>query len=272
MLLQCREKTLDLTQPKVMGILNLTPDSFFDGGKHNVTYLQQVEKMLQEGAAIIDIGGMSSRPGAAIIPPEEEIERIAVPLENILLHFPKAIISVDTVHAATADIVLQCGAHIVNDISGGTYDKQMFAVVAKHKAAMCLMHMKGAPDTMQIAPEYEYVTNEVFAFLEQQITIALSFGISQLIADVGFGFGKTVEQNYMLLRTLHHFKKLNVPLLCGVSRKSMINKVLNVQAKEALNGTTALHMLCLINGANLLRVHDVKEAVECIEIFNAYYQ
>lgn len=270
MLLQCRNKTLDLSQPGVMGILNLTPDSFFDGGKHTASYLHQVEKMLLEGASIIDIGGMSSRPGAAIITAEEEIERIATPLNEILHNHPQVVISIDTIHAATADFALKKGAHIINDISAGTYDKHMFATVGKHGAAMCLMHMKGTPETMQTDTKYASVVYEVLLFLDRQISVASSFGISHLIADVGFGFAKSVEQNYELLRQLAEFKKLNVPLLCGVSRKSMIKKVLNIQAKEALNGTTALHMLCLMNGANFLRVHDVKEAVECIQIFNAY--
>lgn len=270
MLLQCRDKTLDLSQPKVMGILNLTPDSFFDGGNHSTSYLQHVEKMLIYGASIVDIGGMSSRPGATIITAENEIERIAAPLTEILQKYPQVIISVDTIHAATADFALKKGAHIINDISAGTYDKQMFAIVAKHNATMCLMHMKGTPETMQTNTQYKSVTQDVFQFLDRQITVASSFGVSHLIADVGFGFGKSVEQNYELLRHLPQFKKLNLPLLCGVSRKSMINKLLNIQARDALNGTTAVHMLCLANGANLLRVHDVKEAVECIKVFNAY--
>ncbi|MCS6933696.1 MAG: dihydropteroate synthase [Chitinophagales bacterium] len=270
MIFQCRGRTIDLSQPKVMGIINLTPDSFYDGGRHLDDYLSLAERMLCEGAVILDVGGMSTRPGAKIITAEEEVARIEEPLRRLIERFPEAIFSVDTLHAATARLALQTGAHIINDITAGTYDKDMFSTVASFGAAMCLMHIQGTPETMQHNPLYKDVVEEVYSFLEERIVLAKKTGVTSVIADVGFGFGKTLEHNYLLLQSLHRFKKLQVPLLCGVSRKSMVTKLLHTTPDKALNGTTALHTICLLQGADILRVHDVQEAVECIKITEAY--
>jgi dihydropteroate synthase len=272
MTINCRGKLIDLSRPKVMGILNITPDSFHDGGQFaNVdAALRQAEKMLAEGATFIDVGGMSSRPGAEIIPVAEEPGRVLPVVKSIVKHLPEAIISVDTIRAEVADAVLKEGAHMINDISAGRYDDRMLHVVAKHKAPFIIMHMQGLPADMQQNPHYTDVVNEVYDFFMERIKACRSVGITDTILDPGYGFGKTVEHNYTLLRNQSFFANLNQPILAGLSRKSMICKVLHVNPDKALNGTTAANMLALLNGANILRVHDVREAVECIGIWEAY--
>ena len=273
MTINVRGKLLDLSVPKVMGILNITPDSFYDGGKYSSEeeVLKQAEKMLNEGVDIIDIGGMSSRPGAEIISEEEELKRILPHIKNIVQKFPQAIISVDTIRAKVADESLKTGANIINDISAGRFDAEVIPVVAKHKAPFVIMHMKGMPNNMQQNPQYENVTTEVMDFFAERILVCRKAGISDLILDVGFGFGKTIEHNYTLLRNLKYFSQLNLPVLAGVSRKGMIYKTLCVTAELSLNGTTVANTIALMNGANILRVHDVREAKEAIKIFTQLY-
>ena len=226
--------------------------------------------MLHQGAAVIDIGGMSTKPGAEVITPDAELARIMPHLQNIIRHFPDAIISVDTVHAKVALQALQAGAHIINDISAGRLDAAMISIVAKYKAPYVIMHMQGMPNSMQQNPTYNNVLTEVTDFFAERIAACMHAGITDIVLDPGFGFGKTVEHNYTLLRNLKYLAQFNLPLLAGVSRKSMICKVLGVNPDKALNGTTAVNTLALLNGANILRVHDVKEAVEAIKIVAAY--
>lgn len=271
MTINCRGTLLNLTQPVVMGILNLTPDSFYDGGKYSdADVLKQVEQMLHDGAGIIDIGGMSSRPGAAVISADEELQRILPHIQAIVKQFPQAIVSIDTIHAKTASETLQAGAHIINDISAGRYDAEMLNTVAEYKAPYIAMHMQGLPADMQHSPQYSNVLVELMEFMRERIAACKAAGITDVIIDPGFGFGKTVEHNYTLLRNLRSFDVFNLPILAGVSRKSMICKVLGVNPDKALNGTTAANTLALLNGAQILRVHDVKEAVEAVKIYKAY--
>lgn len=268
MTINCRGKLLDLSKPIVMGVLNVTPDSFSDGGKYTETEkaLVQAEKMLREGAAIIDIGGMSSRPNAKSISSEEEISRVLPIVEKLAARFPEIVISIDTIYAQTADISLKNGASIINDISGGDFDKKMLEVVAKHRAPFVIMHMRGTPEIMQSLTDYDNVTKEVFNDLCEKQARCKQSGITDVIIDVGFGFAKTTEQNFQLLKQLSVFKTLDAPILAGLSRKSMITKTLNIKAAEALNGTSVLNTVALLNGANILRVHDVKEAVEAVRL------
>ncbi len=261
-------RLLDLSEPKVMGILNISPDSFFDGGLYHSEkqIVERVRQMLSEGADIIDIGASSTRPGASTLKAREEIERLAPVLNLIAKEFPQAIISVDTYQAEVAHAAVQMGAHMINDISGGTLDAKMPATVGKLKVPYILMHIKGNPKTMQQNPVYDDVVKEVRLFLSIQIEKLLEQGVNDIVLDPGFGFGKSLEHNYQLLAKLEHFKIFNKPLLVGVSRKSMVNKLLNTNPKTALNGTTALHVLALERGADILRVHDVKEAREAIKI------
>lgn len=264
------DQLLDLNTPQVMGILNVTPDSFFDGGQYDAPEqaLVQAERMLLEGAAIIDVGGMSSRPGAKVITPEEERKRVLPVLNRLVETFPEAIISVDTVYSATVREVIAAGAHLINDISGGSFDDQMFETIAELRVPYVLMHMQGRPETMQQRPEYSDVTLEVMDFFIQRVQKLRALGVADIILDPGFGFGKSLEDNYMLLQKMHVFGILDCPILAGISRKSMINKVLGTKPETALNGTTALHMVALQQGAKLLRVHDVKEAVQVVTLWN----
>lgn len=268
MLLNLRGRLVSFNSPVVMGIVNLTPDSFYDGGQFNSTdkALLQCEQMLNEGATILDIGGMSSRPGAQIISAEEETARILPLLQQLVLRFPEAIVSVDTLHAFTAQQALETGVHIINDISAGTYDANMLSTVAQYQAVYVAMHMQGTPASMQHQPVYNEVCTEVVQFLAERKNACRLAGIKDVIADPGFGFGKTLQHNYTLLNQLERFKMLNMPLLVGLSRKSMVTKLLGISAAEALNGTTALHTIALLKGANILRVHDVKEALQTIKI------
>jgi dihydropteroate synthase len=272
MTINCKGKLLDLSQPVVMGILNVTPDSFFDGGKWSEErgILSQVDKMLFDGAAIIDVGGMSSRPGAEVISTEEELKRVIPVIKLILQHFSDAIVSVDTIRANVARAAIENGAAIVNDISGGTFDNVMISTVASLRVPYVVMHKKGMPADMQHNPVYDDVVSEVFDFLQQQVRRCKQAGIKDVIVDVGFGFGKTLEQNFALLRNLDVFQQLNCPILLGISRKSIITKTLKIKTDDALNGTTALNMLGLEKGANILRVHDIKETVETAKLYNSF--
>lgn len=268
-LINCRGQLLDLSHPKIMGILNVTPDSFYDGGKYNAidNALFQVEKMLAQGADIIDIGGMSSRPGAEVISTAEELQRVIPVVGKVSKRFPECIISVDTVKSEVAKNAVEAGAHIINDISAGQFDNNLYQTVADLAVPYILMHMNGSPKTMQLNPNYDNVVTHVTDFLIREVGILRSLGIKDIILDVGFGFGKTIENNYQLLRQLSDFQILDLPIMVGISRKSMIYKYLNIEAKEALNGTSVLHLAALQNGGNILRVHDVKAAKEVVQLW-----
>jgi dihydropteroate synthase len=270
--LQSRGRLLSLDRPQVMGILNLTPDSFFAGSRMSgeKQLLQTAEAMLRAGATLLDVGGASTRPGAQLPASLTELKRILPAIEALHTHFPDAWISVDTVHASVAEAAIEAGAAIVNDISGGQLDPQMHPTVARLQVPYIAMHMQGTPETMQQAPQYENVVLEVFYQLKEQLQSARRTGIRDVILDVGFGFGKTLAHNYALLREMDAFRALGCPLLAGVSRKGMIWKALDTTAKQALNGTTAVHMLALQNGASILRVHDVPEAIEAVKIWEHY--
>ena len=270
MTINCKGTLIDLALPKVMGILNITPDSFFDGGKYKneSDFLSQTEKMLLEGATFIDVGAYSSRPGAKHISEEEELQRI-VPVINLLVkNFPEIIISVDTFRSKVAKETIQTGAAIINDISGGKMDDNMFSTVANLQVPYILMHMLGTPQDMQKNPVYENVTKEIISFFAAQIHKLHQLKLNDIIIDVGFGFGKTIDHNFEILKNLSLFKSLDAPILAGISRKSMLYKTLDISAQEALNATTSANTIALLNGANILRVHDVKEAVEAVKIVN----
>jgi dihydropteroate synthase len=268
MTILCKGKLIDLSAPKVMGILNLTPDSFHDGGKYRdiEDILRHTEQMLKEGAAIIDIGGMSSRPGSRIISAEEEISRVIEPIKAIHGRFPEAMLSIDTLHALVAEQAVAEGASIVNDISAGTHDPDMLATVARLRTPYIIMHMQGTPETMQGDPHYTNVITEVMDHLASRIKACRLAGIHDIIVDPGFGFGKNNEHNFHLLKGLALFKMLDCPILAGLSRKSMLTKTLGIKNADALNGTTVLNTIALLNGANILRVHDVKEAMEVVKL------
>ena len=266
--INCNGTLINLSQPKVMGILNITPDSFYDGGKtiHVNTILQQAETMLTEGATFLDIGGYSSRPNAKNITEAEEASRVLPAIQSILKEFPEALISIDTFRSSVARQAVEAGACIVNDISGGTLDKQMHNTVASLKVPYILMHMKGTPQTMVQQATYQNVTLEVIHYFSEQLAKARAAGIHDLIIDPGFGFAKTATQSFELLRHFSLLQQLDVPILAGVSRKSMIYKTLETTPQLALNGSTVLHTVALQQGASILRVHDVKEAMECIKL------
>ncbi len=265
-------KQLNFDKPQVMGIINLTPDSFYDGGKyHSLTsILNDVEQKIKDGATIIDIGVASSKPNATVLSTEEEISRLTDPLKAIRETFPYILISIDTYHAKVAEFAVGMGADIINDISAGEMDTDMLPFMAKCQLPYVIMHMQGTPQTMQQNPQYNNVANDVLVFFKQKTEQCKALGIKKLIIDVGFGFGKTTEHNFQLLKQLSDFNALNFPLLVGVSRKSMIYKTLNITSAEALNGTTVLNTLALQQGASILRVHDVKEAAEAIELVTCY--
>jgi len=270
MTINCKGTLVDVASPKVMGILNITPDSFFDGGKYKneKDILTQTEKMLFEGATFIDVGAYSSRPGAAHISEEEELNRI-VPVINVLVkNFPEIIISVDTFRSKIAKETINAGAAIINDISGGKMDDDMFETVANLQVPYILMHMLGTPQSMQLNPVYTDVTQDIISFFAEQIFKLHELKLNDVIIDVGFGFGKTINHNFEILKNLSLFKSLDAPILAGISRKSMLYKTLDISAKEALNATTSANTIALLNGANILRVHDVKEAVQAIKIVN----
>ncbi len=266
--LQCGNNVLSLDNPLVMGILNLTPDSFFDGGRYTGTdaCIARTEKMIAEGASIIDLGAVSTRPGAKFITEQEEISRLIPVLELLAGRFPKMVFSVDTYRSGVARLSAAAGAGIINDISGGSMDENLIQAVTETGLPYILMHMQGTPVTMQDNPGYSDVVTEISSYFDEKIRVLAEAGIKQVILDPGFGFGKTIEHNYSLLNHLNIFKKATLPLLVGISRKSMIYKLLNITPEESLPATSALHLASLLNGADILRVHDVKEAVEVIKL------
>ena len=268
--MNARGKLIDLTTPKVMGILNITPDSFYDGGRHHTVSeaLVQAERLLTEGADIVDIGAYSSRPGAADVSPDEETNRLLPVIEAITDRFPETVLSIDTFRASVARTAISAGAHIINDISGGTLDSQMFTTVAELQVPYILMHMRGTPDTMQQLTDYpdNDVTGAVSLFFGRQVATLRQLGVRDIILDPGFGFAKTLEQNYELLHRLETLHQHELPILGGISRKSMIYRKLGIPAEEALNGTTVLKTVLLMKGVLILRVHDVKAAREAITL------
>lgn len=269
MTINCNGQLISLQQPKVMGILNITPDSFYDGGKYKdaTSILKQVEKMITYGATFIDIGAYSTRPGALEINEAIELERITPIVKLILKEFPNAILSIDTFRSTVAKECIQLGAAIINDISAGLQDKNMLATVAQMNVPYIMMHMRGTPKNMQEKTDYDDIMKEIILFFSERLTAAKAFGIKDIIIDPGFGFAKTLEQNYLLLRKMSFLQIIDHPILAGISRKSMIYKLLETTPENALNGTTALNMTCLQNGAQILRVHDVKEAIECVKLY-----
>ena len=270
MTINCKGQLVDLSTPKVMGILNVTPNSFFDGGKYKneSEMLSKVGKMLSEGATFIDVGAYSSKPSAEFVSEEEELQRI-VPIINLILeYYPETLISIDTFRSDVAKVCIENGAAIINDISAGNLDDNMLETIAKYNVPYIMMHMRGTPQTMQAMTSYENIVKEILFYFSERIAQARSHGINDLIVDPGFGFAKTLEQNYEVLQKMELFEILELPLLAGVSRKSMIYKTLHSTAEEALNGTTFLNAIALTKGAKILRVHDVKEAMECVTLFN----
>lgn len=271
---QINAKKLLFEKPLVMAIVNLTPDSFYDGGKYSSVsdVLKDAEEKIKQGADIIDIGAASSRPNATEINETEEWGRLELVLRELRKNFPATFISVDTYRASVAKKAAAAGADIINDISGGNMDAEMFDVVSKLDVAYILMHMQGTPQTMQQDPQYGDVVYEVKSELERKIDKLSKLNFKNVILDVGFGFGKTTEHNYQLLKQFPQFSELGFPILAGVSRKSMINKVIHTNPVTALNGTTVLNTIALLNGASILRVHDVTEAKQAIELVNFYEQ
>jgi dihydropteroate synthase len=267
--INCKGKLINIDMPKIMGIVNVTPDSFYDGGKisSDLELLNLAETHINDGADFIDVGGYSSKPGAENISEHEELSRVLPAIEAILHRFPNTLISIDTFRSNVADQALKSGAAIVNDISAFDLDANMPKVVKKHGAPYIIMHMQGTPQTMQNHPSYTNVTNEVIQYFSKKISFLKQHGINDIIIDPGFGFGKSLDHNFKLLNELEQFSIFNVPVLCGLSRKSMIWKTLNISPDDALNGTTVLNSLALTKGCNLLRVHDVKEAKQCVELF-----
>jgi len=266
--INCKGNLIDLTTPKVMGILNITPDSFYDGGKFSseALILSQVEKMLTDGATFIDIGGQSSRPTSEFLSVEEELKRVVPVVDLILKNFYEAILSIDTFHSQVADVCIDHGAAMINDISASGLDEKMFEVIAKHQVPYVMMHMRGTPQTMQQLTDYDDIMKDILFYFSQKIAKARQFGINDLILDPGFGFAKTIEQNFVLMQQLELLQIAELPILVGVSRKSMVYKTLETTADNALNGTTVLNTVALTKGAKILRVHDVKEAVECVKL------
>jgi len=267
--LNLRGKLMDLSRPKVMGIINITPDSFYAGSRHqNIDdAVTQAAKMLSEGAAILDIGAYSSRPGATDISAQEETDRLLPAIEAIVKAYPDAVLSVDTFRATVAEAAINAGAHIINDISGGTLDPEIFATVAKLQVPYILMHMKGTPQNMVKQAHYANVVTEVYDYLKERCQKLHALGVKDIIVDPGFGFAKTHDQSYELMRHLSDFNILGLPLLVGISRKRMIYQLTGGTAAGALNGTTVLNTIALTKGANILRVHDVKEAAEAVQLW-----
>jgi dihydropteroate synthase len=266
--LNCSGRLLDLSRPVVMGIINVTPDSFYNGGalKNEADLLRLAEKMLADGATILDIGGMSARPGSEFIAEDEEMQRVLPAIDSIKKHLNDPVISIDTWRSEVARQAVLHGASIVNDISAGTLDKNLWSTVAALKVPYILMHMQGTPGNMQLNPVYDDVVKEVFDFFKEKVFQLNALGIFDIVIDCGFGFGKSVEHNYRLLQNLETFRIFGLPLMAGLSRKSMVCKILNVNPDKALNGTTVLNSIALMKGANIIRVHDVKEAIEAIQL------
>jgi len=270
-LIRIREELISLDQPKIMGILNITEDSFYDGGKNNSLKkaLNHTEKMIEEGATFIDIGVATSKPGSTLIQPEKELELLLPFLSQLIKRFPNTHFSIDTYNSEVAKTSLDMGVSMINDISGGILDPEMFEVVAQHPVPYVMMHMQGTPENMQLNPRYDNVVTDVSLFFSSQLKKATNAGIQDVLIDPGFGFGKKTEHNFQLLKNISHLSMLKCPILMGVSRKSMIYKTLEISPREALNGTTALHAWGLERGVQILRVHDVKEAKECIDLWSA---
>lgn len=268
--INCKGNLIDLSTPKIMSIVNTTPDSFYDGGQYNTIEkaLLKVEVDISNNATFIDIGGYSSKPNAAHVTEEEELKRTIPVIEAILKSFPEAVISIDTFRGKVAKEAVDAGAALINDISAFELDKEMINTLKTYKVPYILMHMLGTPQNMQNNPSYKNVVKDIIQFLSNKIKELKTFGIHDIIIDPGFGFGKTLSNNYELMANLNYFSALKHPLLVGISRKSIIYKLLNINSLDSINGTTALNMYSLLNGANILRVHDTKEAKECIRIFN----
>lgn len=269
--INCKGKLIDLSTPKVMGILNITPDSFYDGGQYNDlnSILRQAEKMLSEGATFIDIGGYSSRPNAKHIDEKEELNRILPIIELLVKEFPEILISIDTFRSSIAKKGIEAGATMINDISGGSLDNNMFKTVAQLQEPYILMHLQGTPQTMQQHTTYEDLIKDIIFYFSKKVNELTALKVNDIILDVGFGFAKTLEQNYELLNKLDLFKILELPILTGLSRKSLLYKIIGTTAESALNATTSANTIALLKGTNILRVHDVKEAIEAIKIVMA---
>jgi len=266
--INCKGELIDLRSPKIMGILNLTPDSFYDGGKYTSEkeILLQIEKMIDEGATFIDIGGYSSRPGAKHISEKEEVLRIIPVVNSLIKHFPNILLSIDTFRSEVAKQSIDSGACMINDISAGNLDAKMFETIANLQVPYIIMHMIGTPQNMQNNVEYDNLIKDIIYFFSKKINALRELGVNDIVLDVGFGFSKTLDQNYELLQNLNLFKNLDLPILTGISRKSMLYKLLNITPKEALNSTSIANTIALLQGANILRVHDVKETMETIKI------
>ena len=273
MTINCLGSLIDLSTPKVMGILNCTPDSFYDGGKFKdeLSILNQTEKMLFEGATFIDVGAYSSKPGAKTVSETEELQRLLPVVDLILKKFPKTILSIDTFRSEVAKKAIENGAALINDISAGNLDSRMMQTLGELNVPYIMMHLKGTPQTMQSLANYDSIIKEMLFYFSEKVALARDFGISDLIIDCGFGFAKTVEQNYEVLRKMELFQTLELPILAGLSRKSMIYKVLETTAQNSLNGTTVLNTIALQKGATILRVHDVKDAMETTKLINSLF-
>jgi dihydropteroate synthase len=272
--INCNGKILNLNSAVVMGIINITPDSFFEGhlNKKQSEILLMAEQMVNNGASILDIGGQSTKPGSKRIDADEELSRVIPAIDLIRKNFPEIIISIDTYYSKVAAFAIESGADIVNDISAGNLDEEMISIVGKLNVPYICMHMQGIPETMQLNPTYDKITLEIIQFFIKKIEACRKAGINDIIIDPGFGFGKKLEHNFTLLRQMKYLQLLDCPVLAGISRKGMIYKTLSTTPENALNGTTVANTLALINGAKILRVHDVKEAKEAITIYNAFYQ
>ncbi|MFT3795932.1 dihydropteroate synthase [Flavobacterium sp.] len=270
MTINCNGALIDLQQPKIMGILNLTPDSFFDGGQYDSDskILLRAEQMIAEGATFIDLGAYSTRPGADFVSEAEERQRIVPVVKQLKKHLPEALLSIDTFRSTVAQACVEEGAALVNDISAGKLDPKMMETVGRLQVPFLMMHLRGNPQTMQEMTDYDDIVKDMLLYFSERIQTARSFGINDLIVDPGFGFAKTLEQNYEVLQKLELLQMLDLPILAGVSRKSMIYKALGVSAAEALNGTSVVNTIALTKGAKILRVHDVKEAVEAVKLYN----
>jgi len=271
--INCRGKVLDLSEPAIMGVLNVTPDSFYDGGAHNsiTGAMDRISEMIREGADIIDIGAVSTRPGADMLTEDEELKRLLPVLKLVSKEFPDTIFSSDTFRSNIARIVVsEYGVSIINDISAGAYDPMMLATVSELNVPYIIMHIKGTPENMQTAPEYNDLTGEIFRYFYEKVKFARDMGIKDIILDPGFGFAKTIDHNYQLLNGLDAYKIFELPVIIGISRKSMIFKLLENTPSECLNGSSVLNTISLLKGADIIRVHDVKEAVEAMKIIDKY--
>ena len=268
MTINCKGNLIDLSTPRIMGILNITPDSFYSGSRNNAdaSLLKNAELMLEQGATFIDVGGYSTRPGATDISLTEELDRILPAVELLLKNFPDILISVDTFRSEIAERCIDIGAALINDISAGNLDENMFSVIARHQVPYIMMHMRGNPQTMKDLNEYDDIMQEILFYFSERINKARSFGINDIIIDPGFGFSKNIAQNFELLSKMEIFEILSLPVLAGLSRKSTIYKTLGYTPEDALNGTTVLNTVALLKGASILRVHDVKEAMEAVKL------